>query len=388
MRSFRGAVLLVVLGVCFAAAVEEAGFTPVLGYVNTPPRTAKLSDGQYSMLYELLVVNAASVPVSIEKIEVRDKRSPQPCCVSLAGKDIESVMRVPGETGRTATLAPAQSGIILVNIDSSDADKLPGMLVHSLSVRLHKPWGPYPEGLFEQRLDPVAVSEDKTPVIGPPLRGDRWIAAVVCGKLGHRTTVMPIDGKWVTPERFAVDWIRMDEKGRLLTGDLVKNESYPQYGQEILAVSSGVIIRTVDDRQDEVPGKLPDGMTLQKAAGNMVLQDIGNGYSAVYAHIKPGTMRVKAGQKVKRGEVLGLLGNSGNSDGPHLHFHVVKGRDPLASDGAPYVIDSFILKGIAVSKDNLETELQSGATLKIEPVKDSPRRRCEMPANLSVVEFK
>lgn len=63
--------------------------------------------------------------------------------------------------------------------------------------------------------------------------------------------------------------------------------------------------------------------------------DLGHGLRAFYAHLQPGSVRVKTGELVKRGQVLGRLGNSGNSAGPHLHFHVVvplpKSRLPVPS---------------------------------------------------------
>lgn len=85
--------------------------------------------------------------------------------------------------------------------------------------------------------------------------------------------------------------------------------------------------------------------------------DIGHGYCAFYAHVSTGTLRVSEGQRVWRGQILGLLGNTGNTTGPHLHFHINDGCLPLASDGVPYVIDRFFVQGRVVSDDDLESEL-------------------------------
>lgn len=75
----------------------------------------------------------------------------------------------------------------------------------------------------------------------------------------------------------------------------------------------------------------------------MVL-DIGHGRFAFYAHLQPGSLKVKVGDRVKRGQVLGLVGNSGNSTEPHLHFHLADSKSPLGSEGLPYVLDSFDAK--------------------------------------------
>ena len=69
-----------------------------------------------------------------------------------------------------------------------------------------------------------------------------------------------------------------------------------------------------------------------------MILDLGGGKFAFYAHIQPGTLRVKTGDRVTRGQVLGLVGNSGNSTEPHLHFHISDSPLPLESEGLPYAI--------------------------------------------------
>src|SRR4029079_7984120 len=100
-----------------------------------------------------------------------------------------------------------------------------------------------------------------------------------------------------------------------------------------------------DGLKEQVPGKLPADATIHMAAGHHVVVDIGAGGFAFYAHMQPGSVRVKVGDKVKPGQVLGLLGNSGNTNTPHLHFHVMDGPSPLLSNGLPYVFTSFTWHG-------------------------------------------
>lgn len=82
------------------------------------------------------------------------------------------------------------------------------------------------------------------------------------------------------------------------------------------------------------------------------MQDIGGGHYAFYAHLQPGSLRVRLGERVRRGQVIALLGNSGNSSEAHLHFHVSDANDPLMSEGVPYVFDRYALTGLAGGFDD------------------------------------
>jgi hypothetical protein len=92
---------------------------------------------------------------------------------------------------------------------------------------------------------------------------------------------------------------------------------------------------------------------VETADGNYVVVDLGQGRFALYAHLQPGSLRVKVGDRVRTGDVLGLLGNTGNTDGPHLHFHVMDGPSPLTSDGLPFVFTSFTGQGVVTDEAKL-----------------------------------
>jgi murein DD-endopeptidase len=94
-------------------------------------------------------------------------------------------------------------------------------------------------------------------------------------------------------------------------------------------------------------------ITLETLGGNYLLLDLGRGYSAFYAHLQPGSLRVKVGDKVSRGQVLGLLGNSGNSDAPHLHLHVADAKSPSGAEAVPFVFASFEVQGTVKSLEIL-----------------------------------
>ena len=112
----------------------------------------------------------------------------------------------------------------------------------------------------------------------------------------------------------------------------------------MFAVADATVIAAVDQHRDQVPGTTV-GITIENAEGNHIVLDLGDGRHAFYAHLKPGSLTVQSGDRVARGEQIANVGNSGSSDGPHLHFHVMDSPSSLVADGLPYVFDVFELTG-------------------------------------------
>lgn len=185
-------------------------------------------------------------------------------------------------------------------------------------------------------------------VIGPPLRGEGWLAANGPDpNTGHRRGIVPVEGNAAIAQRFAIDYVKMNENGRRFMGDSLKNESYFAEGVDALAVADGIVVAVKDSIPENIPGPASRAVpiTLETVGGNFVIIDIGQGRYAFYAHLKPGSLRVRPGDRVRKGQVIGLVGNSGNSTEPHLHFHLADGISPLGSEGIPYVHETFQLLG-------------------------------------------
>jgi murein DD-endopeptidase MepM/ murein hydrolase activator NlpD len=185
-------------------------------------------------------------------------------------------------------------------------------------------------------------------VIGPPLRGGVWLTGNgPASASGHRRALIPIAGTPAIAQRFAIDYVRVGEDHTTFTGDRLKNENYHAEGTDALAVADGNVVAVKDSIPENVPGITSRAVpiTLETVGGNHVIIDIGGGRYAFYAHLKPGSIRVKNGDRVKRGQVVGLVGNSGNSTEPHLHFHISDSNSPLGSEGVPYRYDSFEIVG-------------------------------------------
>lgn len=123
---------------------------------------------------------------------------------------------------------------------------------------------------------------------------------------------------------------------------------------------------------------------MQTAGGNYVVVKIDGGHFAFYAHMQPGTPRVKVGDKVRTGQVLGLLGNTGNSDGPHLHFHIMDGPSPLQSNGLPFTFTQFRGQGVVTD----EAPLFSGNSAPVDTGALVGKRKGAMPLNDQVIKLK
>ena len=260
--------------------------------------------------------------------------------------------------------------------------RVPRSLVHVFSLSLDPD---IPALAHIVRIGATDVVGDHPVVIGPPLRGGRWVDVNgCCAELtAHRGAVEPVNGAFVVSQRFAIDFAQLDADGRLFVGPPDELSSYPFYGTDVLSVAAGVVVRIQDGVPDNAPGTVPPlDLTLRTVPGNYVVVDIGGGRFAAYGHLQPGSLTVTVGDRVRRGQVLGLLGNSGNSDLPHLHFQVADGPLILGSDGLPYEFRSFDSEGTLANPD----EVLGGGVADIDDALAGRHTR-QLPLNLQVISF-
>lgn len=147
----------------------------------------------------------------------------------------------------------------------------------------------------------------------------------------------------VRSQRFAYDLV-MVKDGRTHAGDSKALTDYYCYGQPILAPADGIVVTAIDSLPDQPIGSRDP----LHAAGNHVVIDHGHHEYSLLAHLQPRSLKVRPGQKVKRGDVLGSAGNSGNTSEPHLHVHLMNGPSMDGADGLPMPFDGYVLDGRTV----------------------------------------
>jgi len=224
-------------------------------------------------------------------------------------------------------------------------------------------------------------------VVGPPLSGAGWVSYNGCCGIdgAHRASTQPVNGDLYYAQRFAIDFIRIDQAGMAMKGNEADVASYPGYGADVRAVADGIVIDMLNTQDDQTPPKLPDPstITLQNVDGNHVVVDIGGSRYAFYAHFRKGSIPVKVGDRVKRGDLLGKLGNTGNSSAPHLHFHIMDGPSVLGSNGVPYVFEQFSYTGQVPAP--LADDMAKSWSTALFPTPQV--RRNQLPLNYAITTF-
>jgi Peptidase family M23 len=359
-------------------------YTPLVMSVFAPPRWFKGVDGRFHLVYELTLTNGFAVPVSVRSVSVIDATR-RVTLQRLSGARLHASMSLLSLPNDATTTVPASGvGVVWIEVIVGSRRSLPSAIMHSLTVAV-PPGLPVPSTITDR--GGFARVDLRPPVIlGPPLLGAGWIALGSCCDGPHRRSIQPIDGKLYLGQRFAIDWNGMDAQRRFVVGNPDLNASWVFYGKPVLAVADAKVVAAVDRFPDQIPNHQRQ-VTLEQADGNDVILSLGSGRYAFYAHLKPGSIRVHRGDRVRRGQVIARLGNSGASSGPHLHFQVMDRPSALASDGLPFVFRRLRFDGqIPPLNASLVTTINSGRPVPVDRA-GSGRRIDEFPLGRDVVSF-
>jgi hypothetical protein len=358
LRLGRGLLLAVlalgiVVGLVATATAGAAQNTALMVQVASPARAVHGSDGREHVEYDLVLTNVFTVPVGFESVRVfsHGKR-----LLALSGKRLaaHTYQLQPGGEKPTATIPVSSAVKTLVDVilPRSFGRRVPRRLTEQ--IRYILPRRAPLRALIGTNVvpGPAVRVAGRAPIrIASPLYGSGWANVNGCCAqpgVSHRADITAADGSYRTPELFAIDWIR-EAGGSYFKGDGSKLTDWFCYGTPIHAVANGIVVAVINNRPDVPPNPVtPGNPTVQKSediTGNRVVERIAPGEYAAYVHMKTGSVGVKVGQRLRTGQVIGLLGNSGNTTAPHLHFGIQDGPDVLTSNSLPYAIGSFTVQG-------------------------------------------
>lgn len=313
--------------------------------VPEPPTPVNVG-GETRLVYELHLTNFSPDRIMLKSIAVRSARSGTPFG-EYSDADLSALLGHPGTIQGPADpriIEPGMRAVSYFWLALGRGTAVPRMLTHRVSLDLLRAGTAVPVVIDGGT---TVVSRHPLPVLGPPLRGGPWVAVYdPAMSRGHRRMLFAVDGCADIPARFAIDWFKIDREGKLAHGDHTVIANWYGYGADVLAVANAVVVAVRGNMSESASMSARHVRNpLQNASGNFVVLDLGSGRYAFYEHLKPGSLRVRAGDHVTAGQMIASLGYTGDSTGPHLHFHVADGPSPVAAEGVPYVIRDFDVLG-------------------------------------------
>lgn len=329
--------------------LQAASVTLVVPAPPVPVRAA----GRVTLVYELHVTNAGSRPLRLQRVDVLDAdRTGAAPLATYGASELERNDKLIAPRGASPAkeLTPGVRAVVYLWLTFDSSAALPRALTHRVT---------FADGRAADGA-PVRVRPPTDLVLAPPVgAGDWWIGLGPSNTSEHRRAAIRV-GEDTVPhlaQRFAIDFVKLDARGEFARdGKGRRNADWYCYGEPALAAADARVAAVMDSVPENTPGEGSRAIPMRVATvlGNYVLLDLGAASDttrgavhryALYAHLQPGSLRVRVGDAVRRGQVLGAIGNSGNSDGPHLHFHVTEAADvataPLRGEGVPFVLDTF-----------------------------------------------
>lgn len=153
-------------------------------------------------------------------------------------------------------------------------------------------------------------------------------------------------------QRYALDLVVADESGRVVHGDEDKKENWIGFDFPLVAPGAGMVVQIENNQPDEMQFDPTLAAKDQKVfVGNYIVLDHGNGEFSAMGHLKRGSIVVKPGDRVERGQIIGHMGRSGMGSGlVHVHYQLQNSPDLFQSDGLPAQFERFRQVGRVVSQ--------------------------------------
>jgi hypothetical protein len=367
--------------------------------LGPPIQPVKGSDGKIHLAYVLMFTNSWKGAATLKSIEVVDPAHDNAVtgtnlALTQDNEDITGKMRLLSLpttlnlTNFNNELPSGQSAIGYFDVTYSDPAQVPRAIAHRVVVSASGPGNKVQD--FTELSPPMMLSCAEPMVLAPPFKGDGWVNGNgCCREIGpHRFVMNTINGSLAPTETFAIDWVRMDSHGYFFSGDGGDPKKWYGYGAELLAVAPGTVVEVVSDLPDEPGLKAPDNLTIEQIAGNRVIVDLGSNHYAEYDHMVPNSATVHVGDYVRQGDKIGLLGNSGNTTGTHLHFQLMDRPSSLDGSALPFVFDSMQLQGrLTMTLDEVDKATEKHVAVPMD-TKNAGTLIRMMPLSLDVLGFR
>lgn len=308
------------------------------------PKIVRIGDAD-QLVYELHLTNFSSHPLELNALAIKAGDTP---IKTYSRDELPTAIDLVGPPEANSRIIPIGRRAVVYIGAPVPAAYLRGSISHSLTLSKIDT----NEGDFTISGGTATPEAAALPRLSPPLRGGPWVAVYDPGmERGHRRVFYATEGSATLPGRFAIDYMKVDTKGKLSSGDANIPANHHGFGAEVLAVADGTVVAVRDDVPDPatVSGRPRPGIA--DASGNFVMLDIGGGRIATYEHMKQGAP-VAVGDRVKAGQVVGFLGFTGQASAPHLHFHLADRASILGAEGQPYVVTSLTRLGQYATIEN------------------------------------
>ena len=370
----------------FAARAMESDL-PVEIFAGTAPIPVR-TDSSLVLAYELHVTNFRAMDLTLERLRIFAVEDTVGSLAEYSSDSLTAMVWHPGVKADTSDARLVRGGqrmVIFIWLQLPPAQPVPHVLSHRLTFAFSNAKGIRSERAVDGGITPVNA-KDLAPYPWPVPSGDWLVANGPSPSSDHRRAMHALDGKSFVAQRFALDLMKFGSDGRLWHTDPFRNENWYGYGQNVLAVGAGEVLAITDSVPENTPLAPSRATTMTRAniCGNYVLLRHGPKEYTLYAHLRPGGITVKLGDKVKQGDLLGTIGNSGNSDAPHLHFQAIDGPSALASEGIPFVFARFTLLSVLAPSD-LDSMLASGEVPKRGVPFPEQNRRHEIPTGNMII---
>ena len=312
---------------------------PLVADVLSRPRSVPATDGRRHLVYELALTNTTSARVRVDGIDVRAGDGRRRL---LARYGRPGVARLTVGAPASLTIPAGRRRTLFLDVRLRPKPPVPAAISHDFEVRVRGD-----DAVLKGARS--AVDRAAPVSLGLPLAGGRQLVSASLGRGANRLAVREIGGRRWVARRFGIDILRLGPSGgATFAGDPGRNASYFAFGQPVVAAATGTVVAIRDGVRDRAPSSSRRSAPSATAEGNFVMQRIAGGRIVVYAGLQAGSVRVAPGRRVKRGELLARVGNSGEPGVPRLRLRVMDspgGPTTLAADGVPFVFARFALEG-------------------------------------------